>query len=215
MSPLLVHFLRRVALVALILAVLAVLGPRVLRELGLIGPRVSEVIEGAERSIDAARHYGADDSMVALQEATRQLEEARVLEQHGEGRRARHAAAAASAQAIVAQRQALARREQRRRRAEEITHEIDKILNGLDELYAHTSPGLGKEAAGELLSRLKGARQTGAALILAFEQGNYARVIAEETVTRKVLEATREEMKAAGRPDSSPKPRTGAGSPPR
>lgn len=215
MSPLLVHFLRRVALVALILALLAAFGPRVLRELGVIGPRVSEVIAGGERSIEAARHYGADDSMVAMQEASRHLQEARLLAQQGEGRRARHAAAAASAQAIVAQRQALARREQQRRQAEEITREIDKLLNGLDELYSHTSPGLSKEAAGELLSRLKAARQTGAALILAFEQGNYARVIAEETVTRKVLEATREEMKAAGQTDSSPKARKRAEGPPR
>jgi hypothetical protein len=215
MSPLLVHFLRRVALLALIMAVLAAFGPRVLREMGVIGPRAPEVIAAAERSIAAARHYGADDSMVALQEANRRLQEARVLVQNGEGRRARHAAAAASAQAIVAQRQALARREQQRRQAEEISLEIDKLLNGLDELYAHTSPGLSKEAAGEQLSRLKGARQTGAALILAFEQGNYARVIAEETVTRKVLEATREELKASGRTDSSPKVRKRAESPPR
>jgi hypothetical protein len=199
MSPLLVHFLRRVALVALILAVLAVVGPRVLRELGMIGPRVPEAIAAAERSIEAARHYGADDSMVTLQEASRYLQEARVLADRGEGRRAHHAAAAAAAQAIVAQRQALARREQQRRQAEEITHEIDKLLNGLDELYAHTSPGLSKAAAGELLSRLKSTRQNGAALLLAFEQGNYARVIAGEPATRKVLEAFREEMEAARR----------------
>jgi hypothetical protein len=215
MSPLLVHFLRRVALFALILAVLAAFGTRLLRELGVVGPRVSDVIAGAERSIEAARHYGADDSMVSLQEASRQLQEARLLAGNGEGRRARHAAAAASELGIVAQRQALARRELQRRQAEQITVEIDKLLNGLDELYAHTSPGLSKEASGELLSRLKVARQTGAALILAFEQGNYARVIAEETVARKVLEATRQEMKASGGTDSSPRVRKRAESPQR
>jgi hypothetical protein len=213
MSPLLVHFLRRVALFALILAVLAAVGPRVLRELGVIGPRPPEVIAAAERSIEAARHYGADDSMTALQEANRHLQEARALAEHGEGRRARHAAAAASQWAIVSQRQALARREQQRRQAEEITRQIDKLLNTLDELYAHTSPALSKGAAGDLLSRLKATRQIGAALILAFEQGNYARVIAEETVTRKALEAFREEMKAAGRPDSAPRARKRAEGP--
>ncbi len=191
MSPLLVHFLRRVALLALILAVLAAVGPRLLRELGVIGPRAPEVIAAAERSIEAARHYGADDSMAALQEANRHLQEARVLAERGEGRRARHAAAASSEWAIVSQRQALARREQQRRQAEEITRQIDKLLNGLDELYAHTSPGLSKAAAGE---------------ILAFEQGNYARVIAEETVTRKALEAFRDELRASGRPDSPQRP---------
>jgi hypothetical protein len=113
----------------------------------------------------------------------------------------------------VAQRQALARREEQGLQAEEITPEIDKLLNGLDELYAHTSPGLSKAAAGDLLSRLKAARQTGAALILAFEQGNYARVIAEETVTRKALDAFREEMGASGRPDSAPRARKWAESP--
>ena len=202
MSPLLVHFLRRVALLALILAVLAAFGPRVLRELGVVGPRVPEVIAAAERSIEAARHYGADDSMSALQEADRHLREARVLAASGEGRRARHAAAAASIQAIAAQRHALARRELHRRQAEGITREIDKLLNGLDELYGRVSPGLSKAAAGDLLSRLKAARQAGAALILAFEQGNYPRVIAEEPAVRKALEATREEMKAAGQADA-------------
>src|SRR5260221_10148036 len=154
MSPLLVHFLRRLALLALILAVLATVGPRVLRELGVIGPRTPDVIAAAERSIEAARHYGADDSMVTLQEAERRLQEARVLAERGEGRRARHIAAAASAQAIVAPRQALARREQQRRQAEEITREIDKLLNALDEPHAHTPPGLTKGAAGGVLSPL-------------------------------------------------------------
>jgi hypothetical protein len=99
----------------------------------------------------------------------------------------------------VAQRQALARREQQRRQAEAITRAIDKLLNGLDELYGHVSPGLSQTAAGDLLSRLKSARQTGATLILAFEQGNYARVIADEAATRKVLEETREEIQASAR----------------
>src|SRR5260221_12040121 len=144
MSPLLVHFLRRLALLALILAVLATVGPRVLRELGVIGPRTPDVIAAAERSIEAARHYGADDSMVALQEAERRLQEARVLAERGEGRRARHLAAAASTQAIVAQRQALARREQQARQAGEITCANDKILEALGELYVHTTPALSK-----------------------------------------------------------------------
>ena len=65
MSPLLVHFLRRVALFALVLAALAGLGPRLLRELGFIGPKAPEVVAGAQHSLDAARHYGADDTLPA------------------------------------------------------------------------------------------------------------------------------------------------------
>jgi hydroxylamine reductase (hybrid-cluster protein) len=199
MSPLLVQFLRRLAVLALGVAALTAFGPRVLRELGVIGPKVPEAIAGAESSLTAARRYGADDAMPAVQEAMRHLEEARALEARGEGRRARRAAAAAAEQAILAQGQALARREQRRRQAQAITSDIDRMLNSLEELYGRISPGLGKAQTTALLSRLKSGRQTGAALILAFDQGNYARVIADEAATRKALEAVREEMKAAGK----------------
>jgi len=197
MSPLLVQFLRRLAVLALVLAALTAFGPRVLRELGVVGPKVQEAIAGAERSLAAARRYGADDAMPAVQEAIRRLEEARTLAERGEGRRARRAAAAAAEQAIVAQRQALARREQQRRQAQAITGDVDRMLNSLEDLYGHISPGLGKAQTTNLLSRLKSARQTGAALILAYEQGNYPRVIADEAATRNALEAVREEMKAA------------------
>ena len=199
MSPLLVQFLRRLAVLALVLAALAAFGPRVLRELGVIGPKVPEAIAGAESSLTAARRYGADDSMPAVQEAVRHLEEARALQARGEGRRARRAAAAAAEQAILAQGQALARREQQRRQAQAISGDIDRVLNSLEDLYAHISPGLGKAETTALLSHLKSGRQTGAALILAFEQGNYSRVIADEAATRRALEAVREEMKAAGK----------------
>src|SRR6266571_758369 len=196
MSPLLVQFLRRLAVLALVLAALTAFGPRVLRELGVVGPKVQEAIAGAERSLAAARRYGADDAMPAVQEAIRRLGEARALAERGEGRRARRAAAAAAEQATLAQRQALARREQRRQ-AQAITGDVDRMLNSLEDLYGHISPGLGKAQTTNLLSRLKSARQTGAALILAYEQGNYPRVIADEAATRNALEAVREEMKAA------------------
>ncbi len=199
MSPLLVQFLRRLAVLALVLAALAAFGPRVLRELGVIGPQVPEAIAGAGRSLAAARRYGADDAMPTVQEALRHLREARALQEGGEGRRARRAAAAAAERAIAAQGEALARREQQRRKAQAISGDVDRLLNSLEDLYGHVSPGLDKAQTAALLSRLKSARQTGAALILAFEQGNYARVISDEAATRQALEAVREEMKAAGK----------------
>lgn len=205
MSPLIVHFLRRVALLAVVLAVLAGLGPRLLRELGLAGPRAPELIEGAERSLAAARQYGADDAMPAMQEANRRLAEARALSQRGEWRSARHAAAEASDEAIVAQGQALGRHEQQRRQAAAIANDIDRTLNRLEELYGRVSPGLDRTTAANLLSRLKSARQTGAGLILANEQGNYGRVIAGEAETRKTLDAAREEIAAAGHANPGPK----------
>ena len=205
MSPLLVHFLRRVALLAVVLAVLAGLGPRLLREVGLAGPRVPEVIEGAERSLAAARQYGADDAMPSMQEANRRLAEARSLAQRGEGRQARHAAAEASAAAIVAQGQAIGRHEQQRRQSAAIAIDLDRVLNRLEELYGRVRPGLDKATASALLSRLKLARQTGAVLILANEQGNYGRVIAGEAETRKALDAARDEIAAAGRANPVPK----------
>src|SRR5712691_4920749 len=85
MSPLLVQFLRRLAVLALVLAALTAFGPRVLRELGVVGPKVQEAIAGAERSLAAARRYGADDAMPAVQEAIRRLGEARALAERGEG----------------------------------------------------------------------------------------------------------------------------------
>ena len=197
MSPLLVQFLRRLAVLALVLAALAAFGPRLLRELGVIGPRVPEAIEGAERSLAAARRYGADDAMPAVKEALGYLEVARGLQERGESRRARRAAAAAAERGIAAQGEALARREQQRRKAQAISGDVDHMLNSLDDLYGHISPGLSKAQASTLLSRLKSARQTGAALILAFEQGNYARVISEEDATRKSLAAVADEIKAA------------------
>ncbi|HSB61985.1 MAG TPA: hypothetical protein VLI67_09710 [Vicinamibacteria bacterium] len=199
MSPLLVHFLRRLAGLALVVAVLVAVGPPVLRELGLIGPKVPELISSAERSLAAARHYGADDTMPAVQEALRRLQEARTLAGQGEDRRARRAAAAASERAIAAQGQALARREQRRRQAEAIVGEINRMLTRLDDLYAAVSPGLTRAEAADRLSRLKTARQTGAALVLAFEQGNYPRVIADEAATREALEAVEKEIRASAR----------------
>src|SRR3989442_10468995 len=144
MSPLLVQFLRRLAVLALVLAALTAFGPRVLRELGVVGPKVQEAIAGAERSLAAARRYGADDAMPAVQEAIRRLEEARALAERGEGRRARRAATAAAEQAIVAQRQALARREQHRRQRHAITRDAARMLNALAALHARITPSLGK-----------------------------------------------------------------------
>jgi hypothetical protein len=204
MSPLLVHFLRRIALFALFLAAAALAGPPVLRELGLLGPHADELIAAAERSLVAARRYGADDGMPAVQEANRRLAEARALVQGGDRRRARREAKAAAAQAIVAQRQALARRELDRRRAEVIAGDVDRMLNRLDDLYAQVGPGADQARAGQLRSLLKSGRQTGAALILAFEQKNYPRVIGEAPATRKALEAAMVEMRALGAPRPAP-----------
>jgi len=215
MSPLLVHLLRRVALALLVLAGLALVGPPVLRELGLVGPRPPEMIAAAEHSLAAARRYGADDAMPAVQEASRRLQEAKALLERGEGRAARGAARAASAAAIGAQREALTRREEQRRRSEAIAAEVDRLLNRLEDLYAEAREGSPRAEADRLLSVLKSARQTGAALILAHEQGNHARVIGEEAATREALAAAAEELGAPGPSGAdsgagTPKPRPGA-----
>jgi hypothetical protein len=198
MSPLLLHFLRRIALVALLLAAAVAFGPRILTELGLSGPEVEDVIAGAEHAVEAARIYGATEDLSRFAAAERELESARALAQRGRKREARQAARRASEQAILAQRDALLRRDAQRRQAQAVVEEADRRLNDLEKIYTQVTKGLEKRKVAELLSSMKEARQAGAGLVLAFEQDDYPKVLADQAAAFATLDVVLAELRKAG-----------------
>jgi hypothetical protein len=199
MSPLLAVFLRRLTFAAIAFAVLLLVVPRLLRHLGVMGPRPAELVESAARSLEAARTYGAGEELSAYRAAVVELEKARRLLAEGAAQSARKAALAASEQAIVAQRQALARREDERRAGQAVVGDVDRRLNQLEEIYAQVTPRLDKASTGRLLARMKEAREVGAGLILAYEEGDYRKVMADEAEVRARLDGIRTDMLAAAR----------------
>ena len=198
MSPILVQLLRRLAVGSLVLAGLLVVAPRLLTELGWWGPTTEGTLNSAAAALEAARVYGATDAIPAYVAASRELAAARGLAGKGARREARHAAARASAQAVVAQREALLLRDAQRRTADTVVQEADRRLNELEKLYAHVAKGFGKTELADLLSLMKGARQAGAGLLLAFEQDDFAKVLADQTAAFAILDGARERLGKAG-----------------
>jgi hypothetical protein len=201
-SPLATQLLRRVALFALLAALLLSLGPPLLHELGLLGGGTQGAVDAAIRAIDAARAYGGRDDDPPLAAARSELARAAALMARGEGRRARRAAAAARERAVDAQRLALTRREETRREAQKILVRVDEGINDLEELYGQVVPGLDRATVGRLLGVMKEARSTGAALFLAQQQGDHEKVVAGEAATLEALSSARRRLEAARRPVS-------------
>ncbi len=196
MSPLAIQILRRVTVLAATLAVGLLVVPRVLIELGVLGPTVQDEIASASRALDAARSYGARPGDAPVQTAVELLERAREIAGRGDGHEARRIAREAQARALDAQRLALATREARRRKASAAVADIDKMINGLEDLYGEITPGLDRPTVSRLLSLMKDARQTGAALVLAYEQGNYEKVVDEEQGVRDALASVQQVLQA-------------------
>jgi len=69
------------------------------------------------------------------------------------------------------------------------------MLNELEDLYGAATPGLDKKQVARLLSLMKEARRTGAALILTHEQGNYRKVLQDEKATKETLATVRATLK--------------------
>jgi hypothetical protein len=198
-NPLTLALLRRVAIYALLLAGALLAVPAALTELGLIGPTAEQTIDTASRALQAARLYGGDDSP-AYAEAARELDRARRLAHEGSERAARHAAENARHSAVAAQRAGLVQRDDERRRAEAIVEDVDKQLNELENLYDKVTPKLDKDSVSRLLSQMKEARKSGGGLFLAFEQGNYGKVLSDKPAAQAVLTATREAFTSSARP---------------
>ena len=91
MSPLLFLLLKRLAIVAFALAVLLAVGPRLLGELGIVGPTVEDVVKEAAATVEAARTYGASSELEPFAAAETELAQARTLAAQGHGRDARQA----------------------------------------------------------------------------------------------------------------------------
>ena len=196
MRPIALRFLRRASVWAVALAALVIAVPRALTEMGVLGPSATEEVASAQRIIDAARAYGADEGEANLRAASSSLERARRFAESGQLRATRRAAAEARVLGVNAQRVALARREEQRRRGRTIVDGVDARLNDLEDLYAEASVGKSKAGLAEMLSAMKAARQSGASLFLAYEQGDYARVIEGEAAATETLERTRAALEA-------------------
>ena len=79
----------------------------------------------------------------------------------------------------------------------DLVKEVDRRLIVLEVLYGRASKVADKKRLGELLSFMKGARQAGAGLVLAFEQGDFARVIGGEAAAFATLDAVRDELRSS------------------
>lgn len=200
MSPLLVQFLRRLTVVALLVAVLLLVLPRLLTELGVLGPSPEDRVASAAQAVEAARGYGADDGLPSYVAARKELEEAHALLRAARPREARRAADRAAEKAVLAQRDGLVRRDAERRRAEAIVTEADRRLIELEALYGRASKVVGKALVAELLTLMKAARQAGSGLVLLYEQDDFARVIAGEKEAFATLDRVREALRQAQLP---------------
>jgi hypothetical protein len=89
--------------------------------------------------------------------------------------------------------------QEQRRRAEAIVSDVDKRLNELEESYTVITTGLDKAAVAPLFSLMKTARAAGGGLTLAYEQGDYARVLREEPTAVQVIESTRSTLRSSKR----------------
>ena len=196
MSPLALELVRRLSWLALAVAAVLLAVPSALTYLGLLGPTVQEQVEAAERSLSAAQAYGGGDEDPAYRAAREDIEQARALLGRREEWGARQAARRAAASAIEAQRAALTARETARRQSVLLGTEIDRRLGELEDLYSEVTPSLDKETASALLSTMKEARRKGAGVLLAIEEGEYRRAIAQEPAASQTLDAARQRLES-------------------
>ena len=191
------RFLRRIAVLALVLALSIWAVPRVLVEAGVLGPTAAERIDEAARAIVTAKSYGAGEDVAALALAERELERARSLAGSGREREARSVAKGATAAAIEAQKMALVAHTEVRQQAETVYNDLDRQINDLEKLYAATAPGLQKEQTSQLLSLMKVTRQSTGVLFLAYERKDYGTVVDGQGHAREVIAGTRKTLEAA------------------
>ena len=193
------RLMRRIAILAVVLSAGLWIVPRVLIELGLIGPSPEDCVANADRALAVARTYGAV-SLPIYQQAEHERDRARGLVRSGPAREARRAAEQATALAIEAQKQALVRRSDTQERAEAVYTDLDKQINDLEKLYSATAPGLEKQEVGELLSLMKITRQSAGVVFLAYEQKDWNGVLGGEARAREVIAGTRKALQSAKRP---------------
>jgi hypothetical protein len=199
MRPLALVLLRRLAVYALVFALLLWAAPKLLTSVGLLGPSLDEEIASAERLLFAAKSYGAAESEPAYARAAQALQRAREAAARQERWPARRAIQEARENAIDAQRLALAQREEMRKSAQRVVAEVDRGLNELEDLFSDVRKQVSKQEADRLFTLMKGTRQRSATLFLLFEEQSYAKVVAGEKDVKELLEAARQQLRSAPR----------------
>jgi hypothetical protein len=191
-----IRLLRRIALLALLLAAAVFLVPRTLFHFGFVGPSTADHVGTARRAVQVAREYGARaEEVPAMAAAEREVASAEALAARGQEHDARHAAEEALRLAGQAQQTALLNREGMRLRAKRVVDTLDQRVDELEELYSANAKGVGADRARYLFSRMKQARAASAALVLAWEQHDYRKVLEGEGRALKVLDDMKAELK--------------------
>jgi Domain of unknown function (DUF4398) len=192
-----VRLLRRIAVLALLLAAALFLVPRTLYHFGLLGPSTADRIAAARRAVQVARGYGARAQDIPdMAAAERNLAAAEALAAKGSDHDARHAAEEALQLAGQAQQTALVNREGLRLRAKRVVDTLDQRVDELEDLYSANSKGVGADRARHLFSRMKQTRAASAALVLAWEQQDYRTVVEGEAKALEVLDEMKGELQA-------------------
>jgi hypothetical protein len=189
MSPLALHFLRRVSAAA-VLAALAIAAWT--RGAGELGFDAHDRVAQAESAIAVARDYGADGSIKAFVDAERDLKTARQLLAQGDRRPAGQVAARAEAHAHEAQRAVIVEQENLRHRSQEIVDDVDRQLNELEDLFDDAVRAAPPARASAMLTRMKQTRAAGAAIILAHEQKDFRKVVREHAAALAILAETKQ-----------------------
>ena len=193
------RFLRRIAALALVLSLALWAVPRLLVEVGVLGPTAQERIEEAGRAIATARAYGSSASLAPLKAAEDGVTRARVLAGQGQEREARRTAVRATTSAIEAQKMALVAHTAVRQQAQAVHDDLDRQINDLEKLYAAVTPGLEKAQTAPLASLMKATRQAAGLLFLAYEKQDYGTVVDREQTARTAVASARKTLEAARR----------------
>jgi hypothetical protein len=190
------RLLRRIAVLALVMAALLLTVPRALYHYGLVGPSTAERVAAARQAVEVARGYGARPEIPAMAAAERELASAEALLAQKRGHEARDAAARAQALAARAQQAALIARDAMRVKAKRVIDDLDQRVDDLEETYSARSKGVGPERARHLFSRMKHARASAAALVLAWEQEDYDSVVKGEGAAVAEIDAVKKDLQS-------------------
>jgi hypothetical protein len=191
------RLLRRLAIFCLAVALALWAVPRLLVELGVMGPTAEDRIGEAKRAIAAARAYGAGTDTPPLHAAEQGVARAGALAAGGHEREARREAIDATSAAVEAQKLALVARSGERERAEAVYNDLDRQIGDLEKLYDAVTPGLPREQTSRLLSVMKVTRQSAGVLFLAYEKEEYAAVVEGEARARAAVDNARRTLESA------------------
>jgi hypothetical protein len=190
------RLLRRVAVLALVASALLLTVPRALYHYGVLGPAAAARVDDARQAVAVARAYGASSDLPAMAAALRELAGAEAALGRKEHHQARDAAARAQTLAGQAQQAALIVRDAQRVKAKRVIDELDQRVDELEEIYSAKSKGVGPERARHLFSRMKHARATSAALVLAWEQADYDTVVNGEGTAVAEIEGVKKDLQS-------------------